>query len=229
MDLYMPDFGNLELPFIERKNYRKICYFLGIMLNANGERFLDEGENFRNYTYAQFGREILNQPKGLAWQLFDSQVDDLLYDEYRFSRASFVDADTLSELVIKLAGVDADRALKTIQEFNKAVDPANAFDPIILDGRSTKGLSIDKTNWANTLDAPPFKAYPVSCGITFTYAGLRIDENAAVLNRDGEKIPGLYACGEMVGDVFSTGYPGGSGLTSGAVFGRIAGRSATQG
>ena len=199
MDLHMPDFGNLELPFVERKNYRKICYFLGIMLNANGERFLDEGENFRNYTYAQFGREILNQPQGFAWQIFDSRVEDLLYDEYRFSRASFVE-----------------------------VDAANAFDPTILDRRSTKGLSIDKTNWANTLDASPFKAYPVSCGITFTYAGLCIDKTAAVLNRDGEKIPGLYACGEMVGDIFSTGYPGGSGLTSGAVFGRIAGRTAAQ-
>ena len=199
MDLHMPDFGNLELPFVERKNYRKICYFLGIMPNANGERFLDEGENFRNYTYAQFGREILNQPQGFAWQIFDSRVEDLLYDEYRFSRASFVE-----------------------------VDAANAFDPTILDRRSTKGLSIDKTNWANTLDASPFKAYPVSCGITFTYAGLCIDKTAAVLNRDGEKIPGLYACGEMVGDIFSTGYPGGSGLTSGAVFGRIAGRTAAQ-
>ena len=228
MDLHMPDFGNLELPFVERKNYRKIGYFLGIMLNANGERFLDEDENFRNYTYAQFGREILNQPQGFAWQIFDSRVEDLLYDEYRFSRASFVEADTLVDLAAKLDGVDAKNALNTIQEFNKAVDPANAFDPTILDRRSTKGLSIDKTNWANTLDASPFKAYPVSCGITFTYAGLCIDKTAAVLNRDGEKIPGLYACGEMVGDIFSTGYPGGSGLTSGAVFGRIAGRTAAQ-
>ena len=88
---------------------------------------------------------------------------------------------------------------------------------------------INKTNWANTLDAPPFKAFPVTCGITITYAGLCIDKNAAVLNCDGENISGLYACREMIGDVFSAGYPGGSGLTSGAVFGRIAGRSAAQG
>ena len=229
MDLHMPDFGNTELPFVERKNYRKICYFLGIMLNANGERFVDEGENFRNYTYAQFGREILNQPQGIAWQLFDSQVDNLLYDEYRFADASFVEADTLADLVAKLDGVDAGRALNTIHEYNNAVDPRNEFDPTILDGRRTNGLPIDKTNWANTLHAPPFKAFPVTCGITFTYAGLRIDKNAAVLNEDGEKIPGLFACGEMVGGVFSGGYPGGSGLTSGAVFGRIAGRAAAQG
>ena len=228
MDLHMPDFGNIELPFIERKNYRKICYFLGIMLNANGERFVDEGKNFRNYTYAQFGSKILNQPQAFAWQIFDSQVDDLLYDEYRFVHVSFVEADTLAELASKLEGVDAERALKTMQEFNKAVDPTNAFDPTILDGRCTHGLSIDKTNWANRLDTPPFRAYPVTCGITFTYAGLRVDNNATVLNSDREKISGLYACGEMIGGIFSAGYPGGSGLTSGAVFGRIAGRTAVQ-
>jgi len=215
------------LPFIERKNYRKICYFLVIMLNANGERFVDEGRNFRNYTYAQFGREILKQPQGFAWQLFDNKVNDLLYDEYRTAEASAVEADTLSELVSKLDGVDAARALATIQEFNHSVDPANAFDPTILDGRSTAGLSIDKTNWANALATPPFRAYPVCGGITFTYAGLRVNEDAAVLDGNGERIPGLYACGEMIGDVFSMGYPGGSGLTSGAVFGRIAGRAAT--
>lgn len=228
MDLHMPDFGNTELPFIERKNYRKICYFLGIMLNAKGERFVDEGENYRNYTYAQFGREILNQPQGIAWQLFDKQVDALLYDEYRFAEASFVEADTLVDLTSKLDSVDAQRALHTIQEFNAAVDPANAFDPTILDGRCTSGLAVDKTNWANRLDEPPFKAFPVTCGITFTYAGLRVDRSAAVLNREGMKIPGLYACGEMIGGIFSAGYPGGSGLTSGTVFGRIAGQSAAQ-
>ncbi len=128
----------------------------------------------------------------------------------------------------QLDGVDADRALHTMQEFNTAVDPANVFDPTILDGRCTSGLVVDKTNWANRLDTPPFRAFPVTCGITFTYAGLRVDIEAAVLNRDKEKIPGLYACGEMIGGVFSAGYPGGSGLTSGAVFGRIAGRSAAR-
>lgn len=153
-------------------------------------------------------------------------MGDLLYDEYWTAQASFVEADTLSELASKLDGVDARRALNTIHEFNNAVDPSNEFDPTILDGRSTSGLLFDKTNWANTLDAPPFRAFLVTFGITFTYSGLRVDENAAVLNRDGETIPGLYACGEIIGGVFSAGYPGGSGLTSGAVFGRIAGRTA---
>jgi len=228
MDLHTPEFGNIDLPFSERKHYRKICYFLGIMLNANGERFVDEGENFRNYTYAQFGREILNQPNGFAWQLFDSQVDELLYDEYRFEHASVVQAETIDELVSRLDGVDACKALNTVHEFNNAANSSNAFDPTVLDGRRTNGLCIDKSNWANKLDKPPFKAFPVACGITFTYAGLRVHDDAAVLNSNGESIPGLYACGELVGDVFAAGYHGCSGLTSGAVSGRIAGRSAAR-
>ena len=226
MDYHMPDYANTGLPFIERKHYRKICYFLGVMLNAAGERFVDEGENFRNYTYAQFGRAILEQPGSCAWQIFDSKVHELLYEEYRFEHASFVESDSLDVLVRKLDRIDARKALDTITRFNAAVDDSVPFDPAALDGRRTHGLAIDKTNWANRLEAPPFRAYPVTCGITFTYAGVRIDASAAVLGEDGRRISGLFACGEMVGDVFRDGYPGGAGLTSGAVFGRLAGQSA---
>jgi tricarballylate dehydrogenase len=228
MDLHMPNYGNTEIPFMERKNYRKICYFLGIMLNAKGERFVDEGENFRNYTYAQFGKAILEQPRGFAWQLFDKKVEHLLYGEYRFWDASFVEADTIEGLVAQLEGVDQAKALQTIQEYNQAVDRRPPFDPTILDGKSTQGLALNKTNWANRLDKPPFKAYPVCCGITFTYGGLKVDEKAAVVHTNGEPIEGLFACGELVGGVFFNGYPGGSGLTSGAVFGRQAGYSAVE-
>ena len=90
----MADFGGLNLPVAERKNYRKICYFLGVTINAKGERFVDEGENFRNYTYAQFGKAVLDQPGHFAWQIFDSKVDDLLYGEYNFHDAHFVEANT---------------------------------------------------------------------------------------------------------------------------------------
>lgn len=226
IDRDMPDYGNLEIPFIERKHYRKICYFLGVMLNAAGRRFVDEGQNFRNYTYAQFGRAILQQPGNFAWQIFDQKVEHLLYAEYRFKHATFVEANTLEDLASKLQDVDTQQALQTLDEFNRAVDGSVRFDPASLDGKRTSGLNPDKTNWANKLDTPPFRAYPVTCGITFTYAGLRIDMSAAVLDESGVRIPGLFACGEIVGGLFFDGYPGGSGLTSGAVFGRLAGRSA---
>lgn len=229
MDLKMPDYGNLEIPHLARKSYRKICYFLGIMLNANGERFVDEGKNFRNYTYAQFGKAILQQPQHFAWQIFDSKVEHLLYEEYRFWDAHFVEAETLKDLVEKLEGVDKKQAFQTIQQYNQSVNQSIPFDPTILDGKATKDLRINKTNWANTLDTPPFKAYPVTCGITFTYGGLKVDKNAAVLDGNDKPIKGLFACGELVGGVFYNGYPGGSGLTSGAVFGKLAGEGAAKG
>lgn len=226
MDLHMPDFGNLDLPHLERKHYRKICYFLGIMVNARGERFVDEGRNFRNYTYAQFGRAVLEQPGHFAWQLFDAKVFDLLYSEYRFHDASFVEADTLDDLAAQLEGVDAVKARETIDSFNAAVDPEVDFDPTILDGKSARALDPPRTNWAQRLDTPPFRAFPVTGGITFTYGGLEVDDRGAVMRADGKAIGGLFACGELVGGVFFGGYPGGSGLTSGAVFGRRAGLGA---
>ncbi len=228
MDLYMKNYGGLDLHPTDRKNYRKICYFLGIMINAKGKRFLDEGLNFRNYTYAQFGKKVLDQPKNFAWQIFDSKVMDLLYEEYTFHDAHFIEAETLDELIAKLDGVNKIEARKTILDFNYAVDKSIEFDPTILDGKSTFGLEIDKTNWAQKIDKGPFRAYPVTGGITFTYGGLKVDSNCAVLKPNNKPITGLFACGEMVGGVFYNGYPGGSGLTSGAVFGRMAGYGAVK-
>ena len=122
--------------------------------------------------------------------------------------------------------MDSRTATQTIAAFNAAVDTGRAFDPTIKDGKATRGLPLAKSNWAQALDTPPFTAYPVTCGITFTYGGLKVDESGAVLRPDGRAIAGLYACGELVGGVFAEGYPGGSGLTSGAVFGRRAGAGA---
>ncbi|MEM7060532.1 MAG: FAD-dependent tricarballylate dehydrogenase TcuA [Pseudomonadota bacterium] len=228
MDLHMKNYGNLDIPHLERKNYRKICYFLGVMLNADGVRFVDEGINFRNYTYAQFGRAVLEQPGHFAWQIFDAKVMDLLYGEYRFEDAHFVEADSLEALVTRLDGVNPATALATLQDFNRAVDQDTAFDPTVLDGKGTTGLDPAKSNWAQVLDKPPFRAYPVTGGITFTYGGLKIDAAGNVLREDDTAIEGLHACGELVGGVFFGGYPGGSGLTSGAVFGRRAGYGASK-
>ena len=228
MDLHMPDYGGLHLPPIERKMYRKICYFLGIMINQDGNRFVDEGENFRNYTYAQFGRRVLEQPDQKAWQIFDSKVTNLLYDEYHFKEAHFEEALSIEALIKKMPGIDQNNALKTIKEFNAACGPTDAFDPTALDGLSTTGLSLPKSNWSQPLDTPPFRAYPVTGGITFTYGGLKVSPDGAVMKNSTDAIKGLFACGELVGGVFYNGYPGGSGLTSGLVFGRRAGYGAAS-
>ena len=226
MDFHMKDYGNLEIIPSERKNYRKISYFLGVMINNEGQRFVDEGMDFRNYTYAQFGRAVLQQPGQKAWQIFDSKVFDLLYAEYSFFDASFEQADTLEELVAKCDGLDASASLKTLSDFNDSVESTVVFDPTIKDGKSAISGDLAKSNWAQKLDMGPFRAFPVTGGITFTYGGVKVSEHAEVLDRDGQVIVGLFACGEIVGGIFLGGYPGGSGLTSGAVFGKIAGHTA---
>jgi tricarballylate dehydrogenase len=230
MDVATPVFDHCDIPHLERKNFRKISYAFGVMLNARGERFVDEGADFRNYTYAQYGREVLRQPGGFAWQIFDAQVEPLLYQEYRVPGATRVEAGALEDLVAKLDGVAPAAALATLRAFNAAVDASRPFAPAVRDGRGTRGLALPKSNWALALEKPPFRAFRVTCGITFTYGGLAIRaDDAAVLDGSGAPIRGLHAAGEIVGGIFADGYPGGSGLTSGAVFGRKAGRSAALG
>ncbi len=223
-DRNAPEFGDLAVG----DGFQKHSYPFGIMLNANGERFVDEGADFRNYTYAKYGRVILAQPGQFAWQVFDHKVLHLLRDEYRIKRVTKVRADTLEDLVRKLDDVDAERALATIKAYNAAVRRDVAFDPNVKDGRSTAGLAIAKSNWANTIDEPPFEAYAVTCGVTFTFGGLKIDREARVIDSDGRPIAGLYAAGELVGGLFYFNYPGGTGLMAGAVFGKIAGDSAAK-
>lgn len=223
-DRNAPEFGDLDVG----DNFQKHSYPFSIMLNANGERFVDEGADFRNYTYAKYGRVILSQPGQFAWQVFDSKVLHLLRDEYRIKRVTKAKADTLEDLVHKLDDVKPDQALATISAYNAAVNARVPFNPNIKDGRGTVGLAIPKSNWANTLDTPPFEAYAVTCGITFTFGGLKIDSAARVIDTDGLPIPGLYAAGELVGGLFYFNYPGGTGLMAGAVFGKIAGSSAGQ-
>ncbi|MBK8018266.1 MAG: FAD-dependent tricarballylate dehydrogenase TcuA [Betaproteobacteria bacterium] len=221
-DRNAPEFGDLAVG----DGFQKHSYPWGIMLNANGERFVDEGADFRNYTYAKYGAVILRQPGQFAWQIFDRKVTHLLRDEYRIRQVTKVTAGTLEELAGKLEDVNASRAVETIRQYNAAVRTDIAFDPNVKDGRRTEGLPVPKSNWANTIDTPPFEAYAVSCGITFTFGGLRITTDAQVVDTDGMPIPGLYAAGELVGGLFYFNYPGGTGLMSGSVFGRIAGTSA---
>ena len=217
------DFGDLAM-LNQQKNY----FTLGIAVNLAGERFIDEGADFRNYTYSRMGAEVLRQPGATAWQVFDATTLPLLPDEYRVPRAARFEADTLPALAAKLEGIDAESFLATVAAFNAAIAEDIPFNPSVRDGRRTSGLAIDKSNWANAIATPPFVAYQVTCGITLTYGGLAIDEKARVQNEEGFPIEGLYACGELVGGLYYERYPGGAGLTSGSVFGRIAGRAAAS-
>jgi len=160
--------------------------------------------------------------------VFDNKIIPMLRDEYRIKRVTKVRANTLEELVQKLDDVNAEKALATIKAYNKAVRTDIKFDPNVKDGRRTEGLAIDKTNWANTVEEPPFEAYAVTCGVTFTFGGLKIDTSGRVMDTDGRAIPGLHAAGELVGGLFYFNYPGGTGLMAGSVFGRIAGTTAGQ-
>ncbi|WP_419947423.1 FAD-dependent tricarballylate dehydrogenase TcuA [Candidatus Poriferisodalis sp.] len=221
-DYNAPEFGDLAVG----DGFQKHSYPFAIVLNQQGKRFVDEGADFRNYTYARYGREILAQPGHSAWQVFDASTDHLLRDEYRIREVTKVTADTLEELCARMEDVHTAGALATIAEFNAAVDRSVEFNPNVLDGRRTKGLNPDKTNWAMPIETPPFSAFRVTCGLTFTFGGLRIDETGCVVDTDLRPIKGLYAAGELVGGLFYGNYPGGSGLSAGAVFGRLAGTSA---
>lgn len=217
------DFGDISV-LNQQKNY----FTLGIVVNREGRRFFDEGADFRNYTYSKMGAEIMKQPGGTGWQIFDAKTVGLLPDEYRVPRAARFEADTLEGLAAKMEGVDLRQFLLTVAEFNAAVDEGTPFNPAIKDGRCTLGLPIAKSNWAQTISQPPFVAYQVTCGITLTYGGLAIDHDARVQNEEGEAIAGLFAAGELVGGLYYDRYPGGAGLTSGSVFGRIAGANAAS-
>lgn len=216
-DMNAPEFGDLAVG----DGFQKHSYPFGILVNNDGKRFLDEGADFRNYTYAKYGREVLKQPAQVAWQIFDAKVQ--LRDEYRIPQVSKVVGNSLKELAKGMDGMDVDSFLNTLAEYNAAVDTSVPFNPNVKDGRNTVGLEFNKSNWANTIDTPPFEAYMVGCGITFTFGGLRINTGAEVLDHDAAPIPGLFACGEIVGGLFYFNYPGGAGLTAGSVFGRIAG------
>lgn len=228
--------------------FTKSGYPLGLMINNQGKRFVDEGIDLRNYTYAKFGRAILQQPNQTAFQIWDSRMTPWLRaEEYREERVRRITADSIENLASQLSKFgleDQDSFVNTMKEYNKAVYAFQAeneqkgdaskkkWDPAVRDGISTQSsstrLPLAKSNWALPLDKAPFVAVKVTCGITFTFGGLAVvPETAQVLSELTNKpIDGLYCAGEMLGGLFYDNYPGGSGLTSGAVFGRRAGKEA---
>ncbi|KAJ5189134.1 hypothetical protein N7491_005458 [Penicillium cf. griseofulvum] len=225
--------GNREVS----NEFTKSGYPLGIMVNRDGERFVDEGFDMRNYTYAMIGRRVLQQPGQVAFQVWDSRtVGWLREEEYRGEVVRRIEGESLEELAVKCAEVgllDPGRFVKSVREYNASVEDGDGqkrWDPAVKDGLATRGLAVPKSNWALPIDKPPFLAVKVTAGITFTFGGLAVNpETAAVISETtSDEVPGLYCVGEMIGGIFYDNYPGGSGLTSGTVFGRRAGRAAAE-
>jgi tricarballylate dehydrogenase len=219
VDASSPEVGDLYLGDLTAR----LSYPLGIMVNQEAQRFIDEGMDFKSYSYTVMGPAILRQPGGVAYQIFDQQTVERL--EVRYGSGSKpVIAETIEALATQL-GLSPAALVRTVNTYNAAVQD-RTFNPAIKDGKCTQGIAPAKTNWALRLEAPPFVAYRVCCGITFTYGGVMTNPEGEVLHHNGTPIPGLYAAGEITGGIFYHNYPSGAGLMLGAVFGRRAGTRA---
>ncbi len=200
-------------------------YQMGIFVDQEGRRFLDEGEDFRDHTYVKFSKFIVEQAGGEAWCLFDQKA----YQREEFARAwrpvgPPLEANSLKQMAQQM-GMPPENLLETVGNFNAAIQPGE-YDLDRLDGKRTVGITPAKSNWALPLDSPPYIAVPVTGGITFTFGGLKCDTSARVIDTRGQLMEGLYAAGETMGELFYYNYPGASSVIRGAVFGRIAGRAA---
>ncbi len=193
----------------------------GIVVNRDAQRFYDEGEDVWPKRYAIWGRLIAQQPDQIAYSIIDSRSLRLFMP----SIFPAIEANTIGELAAKLS-LDAAALEKTVAEFNAAVRPGT-FDHTALDDCRTQGLAIEKTHWARAIDHPPYYAYPLRPGITFTYLGVRVNKEARMLMANGTPSGNMFAAGEiMAGNVLGKGYLAGIGMTIGAVFGRLAGEGA---
>ncbi len=210
-----------------RDSLTRYMYPWGVMVNRNAERFVDEAYDTRGRTYAAMGRSILAQPGGIAFQIHDAKIRRMKLYTPNYDVATTARANTLEELAREL-DLDVAKFVKTVTEFNAAVQPGHYNpDRYQLDGKHTAGISPPKSNYALEIDEPPFEAWPVRCGLTFAFGGLKIDpKTAQVQHVAGRPIPGLYAAGEMVGGLWVGNYASGSGMMAGATFGRIAGAHA---
>jgi tricarballylate dehydrogenase len=220
VDAASPEVGDLNLGDLTAR----LSYPLGIMVNRDAQRFIDEGMDFKSYSYTVMGPAILRQPGGIAYQIFDQQTVERLEARYGSGSPPAI-ADTVEVLAEKL-GLNPIALGRTVEAYNDAVQDGT-FNAAIKDGKRTQGIEPAKTNWALRLDKPPFVAYAVRCGITFTYGGVMVTDAGEVMHRNGAPIPGLFAAGEITGGIFYHNYPSGAGLMLGAVFGRLAGTRAS--
>ncbi len=199
------------------------CVVFSVVVNKNGERFYDEGEDIWPRRYAIWGRLVAKQPDQVAFAIIDSKSMGL------FMPPVFppIEADTIEELAEKL-GADPDKTKATVDEFNAACRPGD-FTPTEPDGLSTEGLEPKKSNWARAIDTPPFYGFPFKMGVTFTYLGVEVNKKAQVIMQDDKPASNIWAAGEiMAGNILGQGYPAGTGMAIGTVFGRIAGEEAAR-
>jgi tricarballylate dehydrogenase len=227
-DLNRPAFSLPSSQSLGGREWNRYAYPFGILVNVHGQRFVDEGEDIRALTYAKMGRSILVQPQGVAFQIFDARARELgLLTAY--GQASGDTANTLEGLAEKL-GIDPAGLVETVQAFNAAIEPGPLdINPFHTDGKGTSDIVPPKSNYAMSIEQPPFEGYAVCCGITFTFGGLKVEPGTAqVQHVAGRPIPGLYTAGEMLGGLWHWNYPSGSGMMAGATFGRIAGGSAAK-
>ena len=194
-----------------------------IMVNKAAERFYDEGEDFWPKRYAIWGRLIARQPDQIAFSIIDAKALELFMPSLFPPKQ----AETITGLASQL-GLDRSALERTVRDYNAAC-AGGKFDTTVHDGCRTSGLTPDKTNWARPIDQPPFYAWPMVPGITFTYMGVTVDENARVQMADGRPAANIWAAGEiMAGNVLGQGYLAGIGITIGAVFGCRAGAAAAE-
>ena len=199
------------------------CVIFSVVVNRNGVRFYDEGEDIWPKRYAIWGRLVARQPDQIAYSIIDSKSVGLFMPPV----FSPIQSNSLAGLADKL-GIDGPTLEKTIGEFNAAVKPGD-FNATVPDGCHTEGLKPKKSNWARAIDTPPYYAYPVKTGITFTYLGVEVNKHAQVIMNDGKSAQNIWASGEiMAGNIFGQGYAGGTGMAIGVVFGRVAGEEAAR-
>lgn len=221
IDADAPASGDLELGDATAR----YSYPYGITVNLDGRRFLDEGRDEMPFTYAEVGQRILSEPGATAYQIFDAEGTELL--EPRYASGSVYEARTLAQLAAA-TGLPSEELIRTVDGFNAAC-ASETIDPAVKDGVAAHPEGQPpKSNWAAPLVKPPFRAYRVSCGITFTFGGLAVDGLSRVLGPDRAPLPGLLAAGEIAGGFFAFNVPSGSGLTKGAVTARIAGHQAAE-
>lgn len=213
-------------PNVEVDNgVNRYAYPHGISVDVNGQRFFDESERHRTYTYAKTGWAVSRQQDGVAFQIYDQKAIPLFPEAYR--SAVPVEAESIGELAQKI-GIDPTALERTVREYNAAIDDSVVFDPTVEDGRGVVGLTPPHTNWSRPIVDGPFLAFKVTGGITFSFGGVRTNRDAQVLNTALEPIRGLYANGDIVG-LFYHNYPSTSGMTRNIVFGGRAGaHAATQ-